>query len=221
MKEICALLRSGELRVGDRIPDERELARRLRISMAGVQIGIHYLSTLDVLRMEQGVGAFVTEDAEEFVRSEMDLNHDQKSWSVACMREALNVLQGGLAAVAAARGGKFRGRMSEELMEMYVAADSPKDYLIHEMAFHRAVARSAGNPILSSLVAKLTASIYDVCQDGGDNGEDLTRSTDKHRRIYEAIRSQYLLRAGQAMERHLKVPATDQGSRDMKNERVT
>jgi hypothetical protein len=40
------------------------------------------------------------------------------------MREALDVLQESLIAVAAARGGRFRGRMSDELMEMYVAADS-------------------------------------------------------------------------------------------------
>jgi DNA-binding GntR family transcriptional regulator len=83
MEEICAMLRSGVLRVGNRIPDKRELARRLQISMAGVQIGIHYLCTLDVLKMQRGVGVYVTADAEKFAQSEMDLNHDRTSWSVA------------------------------------------------------------------------------------------------------------------------------------------
>ena len=44
---------------------------------------------------------------------------------------------------------------------MYAALDDPQEYLIHDVRFHRTIARAAGNPILGALMETITANLYD------------------------------------------------------------
>src|SRR5277367_5732107 len=51
---VRGLIASGELRPGDRLPPERELARELKISRSSLRAGIGFLSAMGVLKSLHG-----------------------------------------------------------------------------------------------------------------------------------------------------------------------
>ena len=51
--------------------------------------------------------------------------------------------------------------LAEEVAEMYASLADPHEYLIHDVRFHRTIARAAGNPILAALMETITANLYD------------------------------------------------------------
>ena len=206
MTRVCAMISEGTFQAGDRIPPERELARRIRISLAGVRTGIAYLAMIGVLKVKQGTGAFVAMGAEELAGSELAQDQSQEGWDLNCICEARAVLEGNLAALAAERrNGKHWVKLAEELTELFAAADDPGVFLIHEMAFHRTLAQAAGNPILCALMTRLNAAIYDAYRQDESSNEELHNSANRYRRIFRAIRNREPDEARKAMEDHLRI----------------
>jgi GntR family transcriptional repressor for pyruvate dehydrogenase complex len=95
---------------------------------------------------------------------------------------------------------------------MYAALTDPHEYLIHDIRFHRTVARAAANPILAALMETITANLYDYRSKTVVNAVDLKESAEMHREIYRAIRSHNPAQARQAMEHHLNLARTAQAS---------
>src|SRR5919199_2034217 len=62
-EEVVAQLREmihrGELRPGDRLPPERDLAKLLGVSPPTLRAGIRFLAAVGVLQSRQGAGTFV------------------------------------------------------------------------------------------------------------------------------------------------------------------
>lgn len=206
MTNVCTMIREGSLQAGDRIPSEQELARRLRIQRSSVHIGIGYLVVLGLLKVRQGIGTFVAIEAKDLVSNELNQDGNLLDCDLDCIYEARAVLGGCLAALAAERcGSRYRVKLAEELTELYVAADNPREYLIHEMAFHSTVAQAVGNPILSTLMTRVNCAIYDAQHDLGSGSEELRNSVERYRNIFRAIRDHKPEEAGRAMEDHLKI----------------
>jgi GntR family transcriptional repressor for pyruvate dehydrogenase complex len=122
------------------------------------------------------------------------------------MFEARLVLEANIASLAAERAtGEHIAELAEEVAEMYASLTDPQEYLIHDVRFHRTIARAAGNPILGALIETITANLYDSRRITVGQSLDLKESAEMHREIYRAIRSKNPLGARQAMERHLNM----------------
>jgi GntR family transcriptional repressor for pyruvate dehydrogenase complex len=117
---IQKLIETGVLKAGNKIPPEREFAAQLKISRASLRAGIGYLAAMGVLKVRHGVGRFVAEEARAVDSLSMHLLSAFNGFKPKQMFEARLVLEGGLAAMAAERGGDLHfARMSEEVTEMY------------------------------------------------------------------------------------------------------
>ena len=213
VNHIRNMMETGDLQPGDRIPPEREFARKLRISRASLRTGIGYLAAMGVMDVRHGVGTFVAEGPPEIGKSSLSLLgalHGFQSWQ---MFEARRILESELAALAAERGREQHfASLSEEVAEMYATVDNPMDYLIHDVRFHRVIAQASGNPILAALMETITSALYDERRKTVEHSRDLKESADMHREIYRAIRSRNAAEARSVMRRHL---AMAQSAQDM------
>ncbi len=207
------LVASGELKSGDRLPPERELARSLKISRSSLRAGIGFLSAMGVLKSRHGAGTFVSSGPPALDSSSLTVLgalHGFLPWQ---MFEARLVIEANVAGLAAERAtGDHIAELAEEVAEMYASMDDPQQYLIHDVRFHRTIARAAGNPILGALMETITASLYDTRRITVDHAVDLKESAEMHREIYRAIRSHNPDAARQAMERHLNLARTAQAA---------
>ncbi|MHB1700723.1 MAG: FadR/GntR family transcriptional regulator [Acidobacteriaceae bacterium] len=204
VEHVRGMIVSGELRPGDRLPPERELSRKLKISRSSLRSGIGFLSAMGVLKSRHGAGTFVADGPPALDASSLTVLgalHGFQAWQ---MFEARLMIERSVAGLAAARAtDEHIAELAEEVAEMYAFLDNPREYLIHDVRFHRTISRAAGNPILATLMETITAALYDGRSQTVELAVDLKQSADMHREIYRAIKMRSPEQAQQAMEQHL------------------
>ena len=212
VNHVRALIENGTLQPGDKIPPEREFARTLKISRASLRTGIGYLAAMGVMKIRHGVGTFVADGPPDLGKSSLSLIgalHGFQSWQ---MFEARILLECNMAALAAERGKEeHHAAMAEEVAEMFATLESPLDYLIHDVLFHRIIAQASGNPILAAIMETVTSSMYDKRRKTVERATDLRESAEMHREIYRAIRARKPEEASKLMEQHLRMAQAAQG----------
>jgi GntR family transcriptional repressor for pyruvate dehydrogenase complex len=212
VNHIRTLIENGTLQPGDKIPPEREFAQTLGVSRASLRTGIGYLAAMGVMKVRHGVGTFVADGPPEFGKASLSLMgalHGFQSWQ---MFEARLILESNLAALAAERGKEeHHAALAEEVAEIFACVDSPSDYLIHDVLFHRIISQASGNPILAAIMETITSSMYEKRRKTVERSIDLRESAEMHRKIYRAVRSRKPLEARKLMEQHLRMAQTAQG----------
>jgi GntR family transcriptional repressor for pyruvate dehydrogenase complex len=212
VNHVRTMIESGTLKAGDQIPPERDFARQLNISRSTLRAGLGYLAALGVMKIKHGVGTFVADGPPDFGQASLSFIgalHGFQSWQ---MFETRILLETGLAALAAERGKEeHHAALAEEVAEMFAAVDRPSDYLVHDVLFHRVIAKASGNPILGAIMETVTSSMYDKRRKTVERAIDLRESADMHRQIYRAIRARKPAEARKLMEQHLRMAQAAQG----------
>jgi GntR family transcriptional regulator, transcriptional repressor for pyruvate dehydrogenase complex len=212
VNHVRSLIENGTLQPGDQIPPERELARTLKVSRASLRTGIGYLAAMGVMKIRHGVGTFVADGPPDFGKTSLSFMgalHGFQTWQ---MFEARIILESSLAALAAERGKEeHHAALSEEVAEMFATLETPVDYLIHDVLFHRIIAQASGNPILAAVMETVTSTMYDKRRRTVERATDLRESAEMHREIYRAIRARKPDEARDLMEKHLRMAQSAQG----------
>jgi GntR family transcriptional repressor for pyruvate dehydrogenase complex len=200
------MIHRGELRSGDRLPPERDLAKLLGVSRPTLRAGIRSLTAVGALKSKQGAGTFVVEaDASPALDSNpLRLLASLHGFSSAEMFEARLSLEMAIAGLAAERAtGDQLAAMAEELAEMFASIEEPEEYLVHDMRFHQTIAAASGNRILTALMNMVATILFDVRSKTVYRAHDLKESSEMHRQIYRAIRERNAEAARNAMREHL------------------
>jgi GntR family transcriptional repressor for pyruvate dehydrogenase complex len=200
------MIHRGELKHGDRLPPERDLAKLLGVSRPTLRAGIRSLAAVGVLQSKQGAGTFVVEaDASPSLDSNsLRMMASLHGFTNAEMFEARLSLEMAIAALAAERAtGDHLAAMAEELAEMFAALDEPEEYLVHDMRFHQTIAAASGNRILTALMNMVAQILFDFRSKTVHRAHDLKESAEMHRLIYRAIRERNPEAARATMRDHL------------------
>jgi GntR family transcriptional repressor for pyruvate dehydrogenase complex len=200
------MIHRGELRPGDRLPPERDLARMFGVSRPTLRAGIRSLSAVGALESRQGAGTFVVkaEKSPSLDSSPLRLMAALHGFTSSEMFEARKSLEMAIAALAAERATSDQmASLSEEIAGMFASLDEPEQFLVHDMRFHQGVAASSGNRILTALMNMVAAVLFDARRKTVKRATDLKESAEMHRRIYRAIRERDPGAASAAMRDHL------------------
>jgi len=206
------MIENGTLKSGDKIPPEREFAKTLGISRASLRTGIGYLAAMGVMKVKHGVGTFVADGPAQLGKASLGMMgalHGFQTWQ---MFEARIILESNIAALAAERGKEeHHMALADEVAEMFAVMDSPADYLIHDLNFHRILGQASCNPIIAALIETLTSALYDNRRKTVERAIDTRESAEMHRELYRAIRAHKPLEARKLMEQHLRMAQEAQG----------
>jgi GntR family transcriptional regulator, transcriptional repressor for pyruvate dehydrogenase complex len=200
------MIQRGELRPGDRLPPERDLAKLLGVSRPTLRAGIRSLAAVGILLSRQGAGTFVVgADGPPFLDSSpLRLMAALHGFTPSEMFEARRSLEMAVAGFAAERAtGHQMASMAEELADMFASLDEPEQFLIHDMNFHQSIAAASGNRILTALMNMVTTILLDERIKTVQRAKDLKESAEMHRHIYRAIRDRNPEEARNAMRDHL------------------
>jgi GntR family transcriptional repressor for pyruvate dehydrogenase complex len=206
VQHVRGLIERGELRPGDRLPPERELAVQLGVSRPSVRAGLRSLAAIGVLQTRHGAGTFITDGPPMLGSEPLSFLAALHGFTRDEMFEARRALEVGVAGLAAERATDEQiATIAEEVTGMFASLDDPQAFLIHDIRFHRAVASASGNPILASLVEMVSALFYEQRRKTAQHGRDLKQSAQMHRVIYHAVRAHDPKRARAAMSEHLSL----------------
>jgi len=201
---VYELIKRDELKAGDRLPPERELAKQLGISRPSLRAGLSSLISMGVLQSRQGAGTFIVDGPPALDSEPLRLLAELHGFSYDHMFETRSILEVGAAGLAAERAtGDQLATMSEEIAEMFAWLNDPQQFLVHDVAFHRAVAAASGNPTLATLVEMVSAILYERRRNTIERAHDFNEALELHRRVYKAIRSHKPDEAREAMREHI------------------
>jgi GntR family transcriptional regulator, transcriptional repressor for pyruvate dehydrogenase complex len=200
------MIHNGELRAGDRLPPERDLAKLLGVSRPTLRAGIRSLSTVGILQSRQGAGTFVAPrgDSPMLDSSPLQMLSALHGFTSDEMFEARLALEMSIAGLAAERADSEQMTLlAEEITGMYASLTDPEQYLVHDMQFHQTVAAASGNRILTALMNMVAATLFEARSKTVHRALDLKDSAEQHHNIYRALRERNPEAARQAMRDHL------------------
>jgi GntR family transcriptional regulator, transcriptional repressor for pyruvate dehydrogenase complex len=202
---VRGLIEQGQLRSGDRLPPERELALQLGVSRASLRAGLRSLAAMGVVQTRHGSGSFITSGRPVLGTDALSFLAALHGFTPAQMFEARLVLEVSVAGLAAERAISDQlVVISDEATGMFASLGDPQAFLLHDALFHRAVAQASGNPILSALVNMVSELFREQRRQTIGRASDLKESAEEHRAIYQAIRAHNPERARRMMNNHLQ-----------------
>jgi GntR family transcriptional repressor for pyruvate dehydrogenase complex len=207
-------IEAGRLGPGDRLPPERELARKMGVSRPSLRSGLRTLHALGIIHARRGAGTFIVEGPPQLGKAPLQFLAALHGFTLDQIYEARRMLEVGAAGLAAERStGEQFAAMADEITGMFASLEEPQAFLRHDLGFHRAVADGSGNPILATIIGTLTEIIWDT---GRLNmqGSSLRESAEMHRRIYEAVKARSPERARREMTQHLEHARWEQVGRN-------
>jgi GntR family transcriptional repressor for pyruvate dehydrogenase complex len=201
---IQQMIETGELKPGDKLPAERELAAHFKVSRASLRAALHSIAGMGLLQFRHGSGTYMTGGPPVLDEGPLSLLASLHGFTDDDMFEARRQLEVGVAALAAERATEEDiATLQACIAGMAATMDSPRKYLVHDVDFHRAVAQASKNPILGSLVAMVSAALFRQRSRTVAHARDLAISVTMHRRIAKAIAQHDANAARDAMNQHL------------------
>ena len=157
IEKIKAMIVTGELGPGDRLPKENDLAERLGLSRNSLREAVKALSLIRVLDVRQGDGTYVTSlepnlllDAMSFV---VDFHRDD---TVLEFLEVRRILEPAATAMAAAVMTDEAITDLRKVLEDLEDAPTIEALVANDLEFHRRIALGSGNTVLCSLLDGLS-----------------------------------------------------------------
>jgi DNA-binding FadR family transcriptional regulator len=201
VERILAAIKLGVVAEGGRLPPERELAARLKVSRVTLRDAIRALQDAGyvVSRPGRHGGSFVTHRTPD-VRT----GRTQGGASLADTVTFRSVLEPGAAALAAARtqSDATRARLLALLAEAEQAGvDS---YRQADSRLHLAIVEAAGSPSLLAAVADVRVRVNDMLDAIPLLPRNIVHANRQHRAIVSAVLAGQTARAYDAMSAHLE-----------------
>ena len=195
----------GDLKAGDQLPAERDLAQRFGVSRTAVREAVKALREKGLVEAYSGRGTFITDGTTHAVRQSLDLmvkiGQPEGSTHLAEVRA---ILEPEIAALAAARIQEPElATMREAVAAMDRAGQDPETYIEADLDFHLALAEGAANPLILSLLDSIVGLLREQrlrifrVPGGPERGQI------HHKRILEAIERHDAEKARDAMRSHL------------------
>jgi GntR family transcriptional regulator, transcriptional repressor for pyruvate dehydrogenase complex len=196
----------GDLKTGDQLPAERELAQRFGVSRTAVREAVKALREKGLVEAYSGRGTFITDGTRQAVRQSLDLmsrmGQQEGSRDLAEVRA---ILEPEIAALAAQRIQEPElATMREAVAVMDKAGQDPDAYIEADLDFHLALAEGASNPLILSLIDSIVGLLREQrlrifkVSGGPERGQA------HHKKILEAIERRDADKAREAMRSHLE-----------------
>ncbi len=204
VSRILELVRTGNLRPGDRLPPERELIEIFRISRPSLRESLRALSVLGVVEPRHGGGAYVTDLEARTLLAPLDFFLSLSQSNLEDAFEGRRVVEVEIARKAAANA---RARDVAELKAMIGAhaavLDDPIGFRILDSRFHEKLSLIAGNAVLQRVAYGLYNLGLDIRRRATEEPGLIVQSTADHTRIVDAISRGETHGAAEAMTAHL------------------
>ncbi|HLO68093.1 MAG TPA: FadR/GntR family transcriptional regulator [Holophaga sp.] len=210
-EQIQQLITGGELKPGDKLLSERELADRLQVSRVSVREAIRSLEMLGFIEIRHGEGTFIRDtNADEVIRPLAVFLAMERN-SLLDMFEVRRIFETATSALAAERATDDEvdhiGMLLEKMKDKIRQGDSEGGEA-YDAAYHYAVAEATHNSLLIKLLRTVHEEWSKAVSAGsqqllGDSEENAQRIINQHTRVYEAIKAHDPDTASQAMLEHV------------------
>ncbi len=155
-RRLLDYLLSGQLKPGQKIPSERQLAEALAVGRGALREAIKSLSLLGLLEQRIGDGTYLSRSSSDLLPQVIEwglLLGEKRLDDLLEARYHLEVLLSGLAAQR--RTEEQLARLRELVAQMHAAGSDLDGYVRADIAFHLQVAACSGNTVLAGVLTNI------------------------------------------------------------------
>lgn len=206
VEQIERQILQGDLRPGQQLPSERELAERFGASRTSVREAIRILREKGLVEVHPGRGTFVVNNHSQGIRQSLGwVLRANPTKGFTDLVEVRELLEPEIAALAAERATeKHIEALRQAISRMDASLDDAQAFIEADSDFHITLAEAAGNELLSlmldtivDLLHELRLRIFHV--PGGPQ-----RGQYYHRQILEAVLARDPEQARRCMRAHMQ-----------------
>ncbi len=207
VRQIKALIFSGELSPGDQLPSENELADHFGLSRTTVRDALRVLETQGLIEIKVGAGggAFVAQPGTGPVLESLTNMLRLQQVTIPELVEARQVVETNIAVLAAQRATDEDIRAMEEAVAAARAGRAAGDpyFMPHSVSFHMALAKAAKNQVLLLTVNSIRSLFYEVLERLLPADDMAQRAIEDHQKILDAVKERDAEQARQLMQEHI------------------
>ncbi|MCC7208578.1 MAG: FadR family transcriptional regulator [Anaerolineae bacterium] len=204
--QLRELVMSRELKPGDRLPSERELAEHLGISRAIVREAIKTLEQQGLLSVEVGRGTFVTQLEPQDLTHALNLlmlqSADEHAFDYVYEIRQMIEIESARKAAERATDDDI-AELESKLQAMVASVDDVDGFARADTAYHQALAVATHNPLFVTLLLPITNLLRQIQRKASRTMRGPADAIHYHTRILEAVRQHNPDASGQAMREHL------------------
>lgn len=196
------LIISGELRAGDRLPPERELAASMNVSRSSLREAMFELESKKLVQRRQGRGSTVADISRGASRLYEDLADLDVELGYAT--ELRDLVEPRIAELAALRAVESNLLSLDEVLARSSETLPPAESMRLDIEFHTLLAHAAQNPLLVTLCTMTTEWTQRTRALSHRTALGRRISVQGHELIYRAVSDHDGAAAAAAMEQHLR-----------------
>jgi GntR family transcriptional repressor for pyruvate dehydrogenase complex len=205
--EIQVRIASGELKSGDKLPPEREMAESFRVSRGAVREALRNLERSGLVALQAGArgGAFIGHGDPNLISNSFRNLYQLGSVSLDELTEARLWLASTVVRIACARATEadldaLTANVDEA--ERLIKAKRFDEKIDVQIEFHNILARCTRNAVMQMLMGAAMEVMRDFAHAAGGERNDLTIKA--RRRLLDALRKRDAEAAVAAMTHHLE-----------------
>lgn len=203
-KHLLDLVRSKNLKPGDQLPPERELAAMMQVSRPSVREALRGLQILGVLKVRQGGGIYVSSlDASDLLaplQFLISLNVE----NVDALYESRLIIDARIGRLAAERiSDADLMRLRNLLIVQKDLITDPLGFRVADSEFHRVIMEATKNPFLVQISSSLYVLGMEYRRIAAETPGVTRQSYADHQTIVAALAARDPEAAGKAMEVHM------------------
>jgi len=200
-EKILDMLSKGELKWGEKLDSQRDLAKILNVGVSSIREGLQILQAMGFVKVKHGAGTYITENHSFPLSKFINLSIYSET-NIRDLMEAREVLDVGVAVLSSKKAD------SEDIKKMGIYLDKLEDsvrnktpdYYAYDLEFHSALVKSTKNPFLEKFSYVLHASLENFIK----AVEHTLEGVEMHREILNRIKERNPIGARDAMLMLLK-----------------
>lgn len=206
---ITAMIRSGQLQVGDKLPTETELAQMFGVGRSSIREAVQTLIGLGIVEMRPGRGAFVSRVSVDVLARLIDGAMELQIGAALQLHEVRAMIETGAARLAAVRHTSADLNAMKRANDDFTRQDDddPEDLLVEaDLRFHGAIVEASHNLVLVQVMNSISPVLREHRRQYASARERRFRELihGAHQEIIDAIASGDPARATEAMQAHMR-----------------
>jgi DNA-binding FadR family transcriptional regulator len=207
--QLLQLIEAGEFPVDSRLPSERDLAEKFKVSRPSVREALIALEVIGVVQIKMGSGVYVCKPEQAKQKGRRETKVEAKEFAPFELIQARLLIESEIASQAAlCRTDKDIEQLELLLDQMIERSEKNQNPLEADRAFHCVLARASGNQVLATMVEQMFDArmgvLFSRLSNYFDTHSTWSQAIKEHRAIIRAIKSRDPEKSRLAMRHHME-----------------
>lgn len=207
IEEIKRMINSGELKEGDKLPNQNEFAAQLGVSRPSLREALHTLTLIGAIEQRPGLGTVIKAANPALWAEPLSLPLVFNAQASLELIEARRFIETGVTELAVTNATTENvqklGKLVKD-MERSLKESQPKNYSQLDMEFHHQVARASHNRYMVHMFNTIRGLMEQFIHEGFILAPgSMDRSFKYHKNIFRGIKERDVRRAVTYMKNHI------------------